>query len=226
MTSDQPVKLSRPSETSVTVQDVLLFIPNLIGYTRILTAVLSFVCMKKYPVAMLTLYGISGFLDAFDGWAARKFDQGTRFGAVLDMVTDRCATTSLTCYLCVLYPDYFLFWQLMVSLDLTSHYMHMYAMTTSGSTSHKNVDAKQSRILNLYYTNRKVLFGVCLLNELFYVAVYLHSFNFFWLGTALAWVSAPVWLFKQVANVIQLRAAALIMIKLDAADKSKQAKQQ
>ena len=102
--------------------------------------------------------------------------------------------------------------------------MHMYAMTTSGSASHKNVDAEQSKILNLYYTNRKVLFGVCLLNELFYVAVYLHSFNFFWLGTVMVFVSAPVWLFKQVANVIQLRAAALIMIKLDAADKAKRTK--
>lgn len=224
MASKLPEDHSVPSEASVTPKDVLLFIPNLIGYTRILTAVLSFVCMKRHPVAMLSLYGISGFLDAFDGWAARKFDQGTRFGAVLDMVTDRCATTSLICYLCVLYPQYFLAWQLLVSLDLTSHYMHMYAMTTSGSASHKNVDAKQSKILNLYYTNRKVLFGVCLLNELFYVAVYLHSFKFFWLGTVMVFVSAPVWLFKQVANVIQLRAAALIMIKLDAADKAKRTK--
>lgn len=221
MASKLPQTTSKSSEVAVTSRDVLLFIPNLIGYTRILAAVLSFVCMKHHPVATLYLYGISGFLDAFDGWAARKYNQGTRFGAVLDMVTDRCATTSLICYLCVLYPRFVLFWQFMVSLDLTSHYMHMYAMTTSGSTSHKNVDAKQSRILNLYYTNRNVLFGVCLLNELFYVAVYLHSFGFFWLGTALAWVSAPVWFFKQVANVIQLRAAALIMINLDALEKLK-----
>lgn len=166
------------------------------------------------------LYGISGFLDAFDGYAARKFNQGTSFGAVLDMVTDRCATTSLICYLCVIYPNFCLLWQMLVSLDLASHYMHMYAMLSSGSTSHKNVDEKQSKLLSLYYNNRKVLFLVCLVNELFYVALYLHYYEFFWLGTILAYLSAPVWLFKQIANVIQMRNAALILATKDAKDKS------
>ena len=122
-----------------TVQDVFRFIPNLIGYVRVFTAIISFLTMKNHPVWTLVIYGISGFLDAFDGYAARKFDQGTRFGAVLDMVTDRCATSSLICYLCVIYPQYCLVWQLLVSLDLSSHYMHMYAMLSSGSASHKNV---------------------------------------------------------------------------------------
>ena len=45
--------------------------------------------MPTSPVLAGTLYLFSGFLDAFDGWAARKFNQSTMFGAVLDMVTDR-----------------------------------------------------------------------------------------------------------------------------------------
>lgn len=204
----------------VTVRDVLLFIPNLIGYVRILTAVLSFMTMKNHPVWTLILYGISGFLDAFDGYAARKFNQGTSFGAVLDMVTDRCATSSLICYLCVIYPRFCIIWQLLVSLDLASHYMHMYAMLSSGSASHKNVDKAQSKLLNLYYTNRKVLFVVCLVNELFYVAIYLHYYNFFWMGTVLAWLSAPIWFFKQIANVVQLKSAALILAVKDSQERS------
>ncbi|PVH21606.1 hypothetical protein CXQ85_000588 [Candidozyma haemuli] len=204
----------------VTVRDVFLFVPNLIGYFRVLTATLSFITMWQFPTWTLVLYGISGFLDAFDGYAARKFNQGTSFGAVLDMVTDRCATTSLICYLCVIYPNFCLLWQMLVSLDLASHYMHMYAMLSSGSTSHKNVDEKQSKLLSLYYNNRKVLFLVCLVNELFYVALYLHYYEFFWLGTILAYLSAPVWLFKQIANVIQMRNAALILATKDAKDKS------
>lgn len=208
------------SSAVVTPREIFLYIPNLIGYFRVLTAVLSFVCMKNHPWYTLVLYGISGFLDAFDGYAARKYNQGTKFGAVLDMVTDRCATSSLICYLCVIYPDYCLLWQLLVSLDLALHYIHMYAMLSSGSASHKNVDAEQSKILNLYYTNRNVLFLVCMVNEFFYVAVYLHSFDFFWLGTMMVWLSAPLWLFKQFANVIQLKAAALILAKIDAQEKS------
>ncbi|ODV77013.1 phosphatidylinositol synthase [Suhomyces tanzawaensis NRRL Y-17324] len=209
------------SHAKVTARDIFLYIPNLIGYVRVVTAILSFVCMKNHPVYTLVLYGISGFLDAFDGWAARKYNQGTRFGAVLDMVTDRCATSSFIAYLSLIYPNYTIAWQVLISLDLASHYIHMYAMLSNGSTSHKNVDSKQSKILSLYYTNRKFLFFVCLVNELFYVALYLHYYNFFWLGTVLAWLSAPIWFFKQFANVIQLQGAALILANMDAEEKSK-----
>lgn len=218
--SDQ-VETSSVERREIAPKDVLVFIPNLIGYVRIITALISFWCMKSHPIYTLILYGISGFLDAFDGYAARRFNQGTSFGAVLDMVTDRCATTSLTCFLCVIYPKYYFLWQLLVSLDLASHYCHMYAMLSSGSTSHKNVDKAQSKILNLYYTNRTVLFVVCLINELFFVALYLHYFKFFWLGTVLAWLSAPIWVFKQFANVIQLKAASMVLASLDAKEKSK-----
>lgn len=207
------------TKSKTTKDDVFFFIPNLIGYFRVLTAILSFMTMKNHPIWTTILYGVSGFLDAFDGYAARRFNQGTRFGAVLDMVTDRCATSSLICYLCVIYPQYCVIWQLLVSLDLASHYMHMYAMLSSGSTSHKNVDEK-SKLLSLYYNNRKVLFFVCLVNELFYMAFYLHYYNFFWLGTVLVWTSAPIWLFKQVANVVQMKNAAITLASIDVQERS------
>ncbi|CUM67247.1 uncharacterized protein PRCAT00004940001 [Priceomyces carsonii] len=206
----------------ITTKDIFLFIPNLIGYLRVITALLSFICMKNHPIPTLIFYGISGFLDAFDGYAARKYNQGTRFGAVLDMVTDRCATSSLIVYLGIIYPRFAVIWQVLVSLDLASHYMHMYAMMSSGSSSHKNVDKQQSKLLSLYYNNRTVLFVVCLVNELFYVALYMHHYDFFWLGTVLSWLSAPIWIFKQIANVVQLKGAALILARIDAEDKSKQ----
>lgn len=96
----------------------------------------------------------------------------------------------------------------------------MYAMMSSGSSSHKNVDKKQSKLLALYYNDRTVLFIVCLVNELFYVAIYLHYFDFFWIGTVIAWLSAPIWFFKQVANIVQLKGAALILANIDASERS------
>ena len=58
--------------------------------------------MPTNPVVAGVFYILSGFLDAFDGWAARKFNQGTMFGAVLDMVTDRSASHGPIQGLCVL----------------------------------------------------------------------------------------------------------------------------
>lgn len=48
-------------------------------------------------------YLASFILDLFDGMAARKFDQCSEFGGLLDMVTDRCSTLGL---LFVLYGEY------------------------------------------------------------------------------------------------------------------------
>lgn len=204
----------------VTTTDIFFFIPNIIGYIRVLTAIISFFLMKSHPISTITLYGISGFLDAFDGYAARRFNQGTKFGAVLDMVTDRCATSSLIVFLALVYPSYFILFQLLISLDLSSHYLHMYSMLSLGLTSHKNVDKSKLKLLSLYYTNRKFLFTICTFNELFYVALYLHSFGFFYLGTVLTFASTPFWLFKQFANVIQLQQASVSLAKIDAEERN------
>lgn len=59
------------------------------GYARIVLAALSLYYMKSQPKTCTLLYGVSCLLDAADGQAARMLGQSTKFGAVLDMVTDR-----------------------------------------------------------------------------------------------------------------------------------------
>lgn len=62
----------------------------LLGYTRIILAGLSLQFMSYHPRYCTLLYGVSCLLDAADGFAARRLGQTSKFGAVLDMVTDRC----------------------------------------------------------------------------------------------------------------------------------------
>ena len=59
------------------------------GYTRVIMAVLSLHYMSYHPIYCTLLYSISCLLDAVDGQAARALGQTSKFGAVLDMVTDR-----------------------------------------------------------------------------------------------------------------------------------------
>jgi hypothetical protein len=54
---------------------VFLFIPNLIGYTRVLLAASSLYFMRWHPKYCTWLYIVSCLLDAFDGMAARRFNQ-------------------------------------------------------------------------------------------------------------------------------------------------------
>lgn len=216
-----------PHGSVITSTDIFIFIPNLIGYSRVFFALASLFYMQWHPKYCTVLYCLSCLLDALDGVAARRYGQTSRFGAVLDMVTDRCTTSCLICYLCVAYPTYAIVFQMLVSLDLASHYMHMYAMLTSGSTSHKKV-GKESWILNQYYTNNKVLFTFCAFNELFFVGLYLFSFPLksppnlgYIYGVPLSYatiiliITFPLWLGKQIINGIQMYRAALILAETD-----------
>lgn len=63
--------------------------PHHQGYTRILLAGISLHFMSYHPKYCMFAYCISCLLDAFDGQAARALGQTSKFGAVLDMVTDR-----------------------------------------------------------------------------------------------------------------------------------------
>ena len=112
--------------------------------------------MPLHPRTCSALYSISCLLDALDGYAARVFEQSTRFGAVLDMVTDRCTTACLLVFLSSAWPRFALIFQGLISLDLASHYVHMYATLVmgGGDSSHKKVDKSRSWILNVYYTNK------------------------------------------------------------------------
>jgi len=152
--------ISSPYKTSASQENIFLFIPNLIGYTRVVLAIISLYYMPLHPRRCSFLYSVSCLLDALDGHAARHYKQSTRFGAVLDMVTDRCTTTCLLVFLSTAKPRWSMIFQLLISLDFTSHYMHMYATLAMGGrdTSHKKIDAGRSRIMHLYYSNRVCLF--------------------------------------------------------------------
>ena len=51
--------------------------------------------MNHHPIYSTVAYCISQLLDAVDGHAARYLGQASKFGAVLDMVTDRCVRLRL-----------------------------------------------------------------------------------------------------------------------------------
>ncbi|KAF1995697.1 hypothetical protein P154DRAFT_334375 [Amniculicola lignicola CBS 123094] len=185
----------RPAKVELEEEDenIFLFYPNLIGYSRVVLALASLYYMPLHPRTCSILYSVSCLLDALDGLAARHFSQSTKFGAVLDMVTDRCTTACLLVFLGSAFPRWSIIFQGLISLDLASHYMHMYATLSMGgsSQSHKNVDESRSWILKMYYSNNKVLFTFCALNELFFIALYLLSFSSPFLSPTLLKASEP-----------------------------------
>lgn len=84
-----------PTSLASRIDPTLLYAepPNHIthaGYSRIILAGVALHFMSYHPKYCTLAYGISCLLDAADGHFARALGQTSKFGAVLDMVTDRC----------------------------------------------------------------------------------------------------------------------------------------
>jgi len=148
-------------------------------------------------------YTISALLDAVDGHAARYLNQSSRFGAMLDMLTDRCATLCLLMILGHFYPNWMLAFQLSAAIDIASHWLHMHSHDLKGSKSHKSVSKTTNPILRLYYTSRNFLFFMCAGNEGFYTMLYLLHWSY---GPIIPIIRVGVW---QVLVVVCLPIAVV-----------------
>ncbi|XP_036402562.1 CDP-diacylglycerol--inositol 3-phosphatidyltransferase [Megalops cyprinoides] len=205
-------------------ENIFLFVPNLIGYARIILALLAFYLMPCCPIPAVVCYLLSALLDAFDGHAARALNQGTKFGAMLDMLTDRCATMCLLVNLALLYPSYTFLFQFSMSLDIASHWLHLHSSMMKGASSHKTIDLSGNPILRLYYTSRPVLFVMCMGNELFFSLLYvLHHFEE--PHVSLQWllgICGVVCILKSGISLLHLVTAARNMAAIDIAEREKE----
>ncbi|KAG5184766.1 phosphatidylinositol synthase [Tribonema minus] len=196
---------------------VFLYWPNMIGYSRIVLMVVSVrTALWRWQLS-IGCYLLSFALDGVDGMAARKLNQTSRLGSVLDMVTDRCATATLLMVLSALNPAYMPGAAAMMALDMSSHWTHMYR----SRAHHKAVAADTNILLRAYYGCKPLFMGAIVSAEAFYVLLYVRH----WVGAgegarALRWAlraATPGWLLKQVVNTAQLCSALADIATNDAA---------
>ncbi|KAK7482410.1 hypothetical protein BaRGS_00026332 [Batillaria attramentaria] len=212
-------------------ENIYLFIPNIIDYFRVVFAFVSFYYMPFDYVKASLFYLLSGFLDAFDGHAARTLNQGSRLGYMLDQLIDRISTMCLCAALCHFYPQYMLFFQFVMALDIFSHWIHLHSSQMKGAESHKKFDLSENAILRHYYTNKIILFGMCAANELFFCMLYLLHFTSgpvvplgplsFGIFKLIVYVCAPFSFLKNFISVVQLCVAAENIAMVDREERAK-----
>ncbi|XP_033121597.1 CDP-diacylglycerol--inositol 3-phosphatidyltransferase-like isoform X1 [Anneissia japonica] len=209
-------------------ENVFLFVPNVIGYMRIVLALAAFYFMTTNYVITSFCYLLSGLLDAFDGHAARHYNQSTKFGAMLDQLTDRLALMCFCIGLSVIYSEYYFLFQLSSALDIASHWLHLHQSNLSGRSSHKLIDLSGNPILRIYYTSKPVLFIMCCGNELYFCMLYLVYFTegpkfLFDMGLfrLLMYISLPIMLVKALISLVHLITASKNMVAIDMEERSK-----
>lgn len=200
---------------------VYLYIPNIIGYMRIIMNCVAFALCFSNKTLFAILYFFSFFCDGLDGWFARKFNQVSTFGAVLDMVTDRVSTACLLAILSQLYRPGLIFLSLL-GLDIASHWLQMYSSFLSGKTSHKDVKDKSNWLLKAYYGQRLFMAFCCVASEVLYIILFLiadnqsesvlnaclNTLKQSSLLSLTLFVTLIGWAIKQVVNIIQMKTAA------------------
>lgn len=242
----KPVAADTALHVKVTANQVLLYVPNLIGYTRVLCALCSYLLMACAPDSLwllaILLYLANFVGDLIDGWAARKLGQCSSFGGVLDMVTDRCATAGLLFILAGEYaeidaplpfPVFKITFLILLLLDISSHWVQMHSSLALG-VHHKSAEGnKEKNILVRWFYQYYWFFGyLCVGAEFTYILLYvlLHFptddsssvINIVRRSLqGLLLICIPGCLAKQVVNVAQLLSSCRAIAQHDANSASK-----
>ncbi|XP_022943836.1 probable CDP-diacylglycerol--inositol 3-phosphatidyltransferase 2 [Cucurbita moschata] len=213
---------------------VYLYVPNIIGYIRVLMNIVAFALCFSNKIIFSVLYFVSFVCDGVDGWCARKFNQVSTFGAVLDMLTDRISTAGLLVILSQVYRPGLTFLSLL-ALDIASHWLQMYSTFLIGKTSHKDVKDSTNWLFKAYYGNRTFMAYCCVSCEVLYIILFLlaekqtenlmdiilHSIQQKTFLSLLVVISLFGWAVKQAVNVIQMKTAADVCVLHDINKKQK-----
>ena len=187
--------------------NIYLFYANIMDYFRVVLSMFSFYIAKTQPILFVISYFISFILDAFDGMVARAYDQESKLGATLDMVTDRISTAGLLCVLSGFYREWSTAFVYLIMLDVGSHWLqtHSGLIVDPNSVNHKNL-GENFLVLRLYYTNRNCLGIVCLGAELYLLLLYLNYFYKFdnVCFTALLYLNFVIYCYKQFVSILQI----------------------
>ena len=220
---------SAAKASKVTHLHVYLFVPNLLGYARVVLTAAAIAVLWTAPkggkgdftwVAGIAAYAASFILDYFDGFAARKLNQSSNFGAVLDMVVDRVSTMLLLMTLGArLDAGHWYVYAFLAALDYSSHWVQMY----SSKGHHKSAESNKDKniFVRKFYEVYPLFAYLCAGTEFFYI---LRAVLFFYphpqLELATTVLLMPAAVMKNVVNVAQLCSGFEGVAKADAAAKN------
>ena len=147
-----------------------LYAANIVDYCRVLALIIAVFVEKASPVLAIALLCVSDGLDGMDGYLARKFNQTSTLGAVLDMATDRAAPAAIGILVAGYsgsgaYRSICAFFTI---IDITSHWIR-FTLAQRVQTHHKLLPSRFA-LLRYYYKNRFFLTMECVFYEAFFIS--------------------------------------------------------
>ena len=211
---------------------VPLYLANQICYVRLGLLMVAASSAESEPMTFVKAYSASVAMDGIDGMAARRLNQCSQLGAVLDMVTDRLSNVFLLQSIrgC---PQLPLRHHVLTTVDVLSHWLAMQASARKG-VNHKdktNHDAEAGgggglglglgglarKAVGAYYRNKPLFMYCCISQELFYLLIYyVNNFEqaegkYSKLPEVMLRLTKPGWFIKLVVSACKSIALLLFM---------------
>lgn len=183
-----------------------LFVPNLIGYGRLVCLIIAVATAFEHPWLAAVCMCLCIWGDFFDGRIARKLGQTSAFGQLLDFITDHYVLNlAMYLILCRLYPQWWLAVLFVAVADGSAHAGWTYLALLRGSSSHRSSAFTKVRLIELYYRGPvlSVTVGFYQFTMLaLYCAAQIPDLHQLWL--ALLLVFAPGFLFKLAVHCVKV----------------------
>lgn len=212
---------------------------NLLGYLRFVLLLLAYSLAPSSPHSFALLFWASVALGALDGSLARLLKQESFYGAQLDILVSRFATTSLIFVVLKLgvtqigdeseRMSFSLFFGTLFLSDFVSAWFQVYSAYLLDEEPHKTPNAFLSFALGVLRIPM-VNFAMCGLSELYVFTYYVSFFPKEFASVInhpqynlIVWIAAAGILLKNIHNVIHLYVSSIRIVKLDVAQKNAQA---
>ncbi|XP_035510174.1 CDP-diacylglycerol--inositol 3-phosphatidyltransferase [Morone saxatilis] len=199
--------------------NIFLFVPNLIGYARVVLALISFYLMPCCPWPAVFCYLLSALLDAFDGHAARALNQCLSFCGGDGPAEPKSYTSPV--------PAQHAVWRKACARSPADCHLwgnQPHSLSLSLSLTHSHTHTLSDSVCLL----QPVLFVMCAGNELFFCLLYLlHHIQepaawLYWLQG----LCGIICLLKSGISALHLVTASQNMAAMDAAERETSAKKQ
>lgn len=92
--------MQKQKTKKTTTTEILLYYPNIICYFRLLSLILGSLLYQYSPTLFIILYFLNFFGDYIDGMVARKYNQCSNYGAILDCCIDSLGNVIISYFIC------------------------------------------------------------------------------------------------------------------------------
>jgi CDP-diacylglycerol--inositol 3-phosphatidyltransferase len=191
---------------------VVFYIPNIVGYVRFVLILMALYFMVEKPLFTFFLCVSSVSMDALDGFLARRLNQSSKLGTILDYALDRATVAAFFFGLGTIYPKYLVVFVICMALDIVSHFFHLKSVEIQGKPNHKHIGANEPLLIRIYYLNKFNLTTICIMHDLFLGSLFLHHSTPNLIVKSLILISCPGFLLKTAIHATKIIRSSQILI--------------